>query len=126
MAGFFGLFAGKAKYIEEVSEADRQISKEKRDAFFLDSDDAKSFGNAEYMRKPITIKRSFPKTLAGEGVKIVRQISSMEISKLNDSGIAPASSATLSTTNGKQAPAARRTADSSMDTFLKMAREMKK
>jgi hypothetical protein len=126
MAGFFGLFAGKPKYIEEVSEADRQRPTQKGGAFFLDADDAKSFGNAEYMRKPITIKRTFPKTLAGEGLKVIRQISSTEITKLNDSGIAPASSATSSTTNGNQAPVARRAADSSMDTFLKMAREMKK
>jgi hypothetical protein len=127
MAGFFGLFAGKPKYIEEVTESDRQLSKEKRGAFFLDSDDAKSFGNAEYMRKPITIKRTFPKTLAGEGAKIIRQISSTEITKLNDLGIAPANSAsTSSTTNGNQAPVTKRSADSSMDAFLKMAREMKK
>ena len=43
MAGFLGLGGGSESY-------------------FLDSDDAKSMGDIEYMRKPIKVKRTFAKS----------------------------------------------------------------
>jgi hypothetical protein len=44
MAGFFGLFGSKSKYIDEVSEQDREPSNQKSEAYYLDSDDSKSLG----------------------------------------------------------------------------------
>jgi hypothetical protein len=44
MAGFFGLFGSKSKYIDEVTEQDRDRSNNEGEAYFLDSDEAKSLG----------------------------------------------------------------------------------
>ncbi|NJK49765.1 hypothetical protein HC931_17930 [Candidatus Gracilibacteria bacterium] len=45
MAGFFGLFRSKSKYIDEVTEQDRDRSNDEGEAYFLDKDEAKSLGN---------------------------------------------------------------------------------
>ncbi|WP_228015069.1 hypothetical protein [Synechocystis salina] len=68
MAGLFGLFGKKARYVEDT-ETPPSAQPEKKEAFFLETDDAKSLGNAEYMRTPIKIKRSFPKPLIPKGEK---------------------------------------------------------
>jgi hypothetical protein len=44
MAGFFGLFGSKSKYIDEVTEQDRDRSNQEGEAYFLDSDESKSLG----------------------------------------------------------------------------------
>lgn len=44
MAGFFGLFKSKSKYIDEVSEQDREPSSKEGEAYFLETDEAKSLG----------------------------------------------------------------------------------
>jgi hypothetical protein len=124
MAGLFGFFGRKSKYIDDVTESDRQLTTEKQDAFYLNADESKSFGNVEFMRKPITIRRTFPKTLSGEGREFIQQVSSMEKAKSNGNEIVP-------TTNGKTASTSsdrseRRVLDSSMDMFRNMARDIKK
>jgi hypothetical protein len=92
MAGFFGLFKKKAKYLDEVTEEDRKPT-QNGEAFFLESDDAKSLGKvkstnkAETERKPLESK-------SGDRTYI-------------------------------ESPK-RRSADSNMDMFRKMARELKK
>jgi hypothetical protein len=124
MAGFFGLFGNKAKYIEEVSEQDRQ-SAPNGEAFYLNTDEAKSFGNLDYMKKPKTIERTFPKTLRSPGGKSIKQISSMEKAQLNGNEATTAASTANDATPLTQAQSERRSADSSMDMFRKMAREIK-
>ncbi|OKH19626.1 hypothetical protein NIES593_20755 [Hydrococcus rivularis NIES-593] len=128
MAGFFGLFGNKAKYVDEISATDRQ-STQKSEAFFLDSDDAKSLGNVEFMRKAKVIKRTFPKTLSSQGGESIEQISSLEKAKMMGNGsapVAPSSNGTTPATQATQAQPERRSSDSSMDMFRKMARELKK
>lgn len=44
MAGFFGLFKSKSKYIDEVTEKDREPPNQKGEAYFLETDEAKSLG----------------------------------------------------------------------------------
>jgi hypothetical protein len=92
MAGLFDWFGKKAKYLDEVTEEDRQPSQEGR-AFFLDPEDAKSLGKvkstgkAETDRKPLESK-------SGDRVSV-------------------------------ESPK-RRSADSNMDMFRKMARDLNK
>jgi hypothetical protein len=124
MAGFFGLFGSKAKYLEEVTEQDRKPPTQKGEAYFLDADEAKSFGNIEFMRKSNTIRRTFPKI--GESIK---DISSMQKNSSNGNGIAPISTSSNGTkpaTPANQPQTERRSGDSSMDMFRKMARDIKK
>lgn len=128
MAGFFGLFSGrKARYVDEPDTTSAQP--EKKGAFFLASDDAKSLGNAEFMRKPNTIKRTFPKRPGGKGGAVIQEISSMEKKKAGaNNGVVPntTNGATPKTESNQSVNQQRRQSDSSMDMFRQMAREMKK
>lgn len=121
MAGFFGLFSGrKAKFVDEPDNTPAQPKK--KEAFFLDNDSAKTFGNTEFMRKPLTIRRTF----AGGG-ELVQEISSMEKKKVGNNNIASNKSKENTTSQGTTpANTERRKADSSMDMFRNMARDMKK
>jgi hypothetical protein len=59
MAGFFSnLFGRKNKDNDQPKEA-----------FFLESDDAKSMGDMDYMRTPNVIRRTFPKSASSPGHK---------------------------------------------------------
>ena len=80
MAGFFGLFGGKKKYVNGQTPVS-----ETKEAFFLDSDEAKSLGDVEFMRKPITLKRTFPKTLNGEGGSIIQEVTSTGKKQISES-----------------------------------------
>jgi hypothetical protein len=125
MAGFFGLFGGKSKSIE--SENNGQSSR--GSAFYLNADDAKSFGNIEFMRQATTTRRTFPKTLNSAGGELVQQVSSTEKTKLNGFVAKDATAngnGSKPATQSNQAQVERRSVDSSMDMFRKMAKDMKK
>ncbi len=63
MAGFFGLFGKK----EDGP----------KDAYFLSSDDSKTYGDIEYMRTSKTIRRTFVKTVGNpEGGETFNTVSS--------------------------------------------------
>ena len=125
MAGFFGLFSGrKAQYVDEVESTSPQP--DKKEAFFLETDDAKSLGNAEFMRKPNTIKRTFPKRPGGKGGAIIQEVSSMEKRKAGDKGASATNGTTPSAQPTQPVNQARRQSDSGMDMFRKMARDIKK
>ena len=58
MAGFLGLFSGrKAKFVDQQDNT--PVEPQNKEAFFLDSDSAKTLGDTKFMRTPITIKRTF-------------------------------------------------------------------
>jgi hypothetical protein len=128
MAGLFGLFGKRTKYVDEVDKTP-QPKPENKEAFFLETDDAQSLGNAEYMRTPIQIKRSFPKTLKSPGSEVVKEVSATEIKKVQANG-QPVKEATT------PAPAAaspvtpvsndRRSSDNNLDMFRQMAKDIKK
>jgi hypothetical protein len=127
MAGFFGLFGGKTKYVDEVNDY-ADSTPQSKEAFYLSNDEAKTFGNIDFMRKPNTIKRSFPKTLnSKKGKEIVRSISSVEENAVDTSVVQPKS---ISNGNGSSNTSSvnteRRSVDSNLDMFRKMARDIKK
>lgn len=127
MAGLFGLFGGKTKYVDEPTTNSEQTNGNgQKGSFFLEPDDAKTLGNIEYMRTPITIKRSFPKTLKGGGGEIIQQISSTEKAKVNENGQIAAKLPVVSEVKPVSETSTRRPSNDSLDMFRKMAKEIKK
>ncbi len=108
--------------------------------FFLDDDDAKSLGNADYMRKPKSIRRTFPKTVNNPGLELIQEVSSLEVkSTMRENGRVSkefsssttgtkAVSADESTNGNDPTPASesevRRSEDSSLDMFRAMAKNI--
>ena len=126
MAGLFGLFGNKTKFVYEPDPVTPKA--EKKEAFFLEPDQAQSLGDAEFMRTPITTRRTFPKTLSGKGAAIVQEVSSMS-KKQTKEGEVP--SISLNTSSLPESPTEpvkneRRTGDDSLDMFRKMAKDLKK
>ncbi|MGK7954676.1 MAG: hypothetical protein AB4063_05370 [Crocosphaera sp.] len=124
MAGFFGLFSGrKAKFVDEPDNT--PVQPQRKEAFFLDDDSAQTLGDTEFMRKPLTIRRTF----AGGG-ELVQEISSLKKKKVGNNAVVSNKSQQTSTSSTSQtttsANTERRQADSSMDMFRNMARNMKK
>ena len=117
-----------------------QAPRQKQKAFFLDPDEAKTYGDIEYMRKPNTVRRSFPKSLGNpEGGEQVEEVSALEKKSLskpksNQPQMNQSASASQSTTGEGQMYSAqddpkieeRRKSDSSLDMFRNMARDIKK
>ena len=127
MAGLFGLFCKRTKYVDEVDNTP-QPKPEKKEAFFLETDDAQSLGDAEYMRTPIQIKRSFPKTLNSPGSEVVKAVSATEIKKMQANGQPSKETTPTPTTAPQDTPVNdnRRSSDNNLDMFRKMAKEIKK
>lgn len=125
MAGLFGL--GKTKYVDEPDNNLEQ-NQEKKTAFFLDADEAKTLGNIEFMRKPNIIKRSFPKIRGSQGKKVVTEISSMEVKTVNNQAITDNTVAKpeVAIPVSNDEIAVRRSTDSSLDLFRQMAKNIKK
>jgi hypothetical protein len=153
MVGFIkGILGAKQTAKTEVvqpPEAAPKPQKPKPQAFYLDSSDAKTLGDIDYMQAAREIKRSFPKTLGGEELRTTSIVSSLQRSQAQkDQAIALQRSqatvkATAATTfsaqpvSGWTAPKAdnapkvkdpkeRRRQDSSLDTFRTMARDIQK
>jgi hypothetical protein len=115
----FGLFGGKKK--AETPKGD----------FFLDFEEAQTFGNAELMKKSVTIKRTFPKVRGEGGATVVTQVSSETMRKVNPNQAA--SRTTESSTEAAPAPQPTLSSskpnlkvDSSMDMFRSMAKNIKR
>lgn len=128
MAGLFGIFRGKkTKYVDEPDPVSPEP--EKKEAFFLEPDLAKSLGDAEYMRTPITTRRTFPTTLKGKGSAIIQEVSSMTKKQFTEGQFpTKTTSATASVEKSPTEPVKneRRDEDNSLDMFRKMAKEIKK
>lgn len=131
MTGFIrGLFGKKKK--DDAGSSDGDAPKRKG-AYFLEPDDAKTFGDIDYMRKSKTIKRTFAK-----GEARVREISSMNDAEIGNSLAAPAQPQPPTTQSQPQAetetqsfkPSSdeqqRRSPDSNMDMFRNMAKDIRK
>ena len=121
-----------------------------KQAFYLNDDDAKSFGDIEYMRSNKTIKRTFAKKKGQEHMESVRQVSAMKKVNVDGSPVKGQASYGVSETNSNApsyssaptpsfdssssstpastpAPAPRRKSTSSdMDMFRNMAKKIKK
>ncbi|MBW4485176.1 MAG: hypothetical protein KME14_21785 [Tildeniella torsiva UHER 1998/13D] len=138
MTGFIrGLFGGKAKNPGEADRPVRQPApqqptiKQVGGAYFLSDDDAKSYGNIEYMRSSKTVRRTFAKKRGESGEKeSIRQISALEAKRLQEQGalvkkLSP-SEVSVQPAVKKDASADRRKVDTNLDMFRKMAKDMKK
>jgi hypothetical protein len=129
-----GLFSFKSRRnIEEFPQP--------KDAFYLPDDDAKTFGDIDYMRSSKKTRRTFPKQVVGEDNEFFNEVSSTKKSDRKDQ---PTFNSPFNTTplNGSQPSkpseppssspsnssnsAERRRADPNMDTFRNMARDIKK
>lgn len=115
MAGLFGLFAKK--------------NNQPQDSYFLNPDESKTFGDIDYMRKPKTVKRTFAKTVSGGGGELVKEVSATKMIKkdvnetgVNNSKVSADTGESSFTPNTQQL----RNTDTSMDSFRKMAKQIKK
>jgi hypothetical protein len=138
--GFIGrVFSSKPKVeASEVKPAKEQVKapkpvKQKRvkastaiDPYFLESDDAMTFGNLEYMRSVKSVRRTFAKQKVGADNASVRSLSSIAMEKLKAEGKLPIAPQSTSQSAAPAAGSDRRRADSSMDTFRNMARDIRK
>ncbi len=110
MAGLFGLFGKK----------DPQDQQD----YYLEQDDAQSFGNAEFMRRQQQVKKTFPKISGGKPVTPpkISPKASFDTPKSSSSF----STAASNTEIPKGSATERRKADSNMDMFRDMAKNLKK
>jgi hypothetical protein len=124
--GLFGI-GNKTKYVDEP---DLPVeTTETKEAFFLSPDEAQTLGNVDYMRKKVTIKRTFPKIKGSQGAALVNEVSAMEqkISKENEVSVSKSTTENKPVTEvSSNKNTERRRFDSSMDMFRNMAKEIKK
>lgn len=122
MTGFIrGLFGG--------NNGAQPPTPEEKEAFYLQPDDAKSFGNIEYMRSNKVVRRTFARKQGVTGeLESIRQVSALESVRLRKDGtpIAPLNSQVNGAAQQEPSPASRRSVDTSLDMFRSMAKEMKK
>jgi hypothetical protein len=118
--------------------------------FFLPPDEAQSLGNTDYMRKKVTIRRTFPKTVSNKTTEVIKEVSSTTdrvVSKggtfvpnnngfsNNENSFTPQNNTNNNSTAepSQQEPsfepsaeAERRSSSSNMDMFRNMARNIRK
>jgi len=133
MVGFIkGLFGVKAREgnISESQGTPPSASKADSKAFFLEPDDAKTFGDIDYMRSSKTVRRTFPKTKGNGGeFEQVKNVSATDLKATTGEGSIPKLSEPEVKPVISERPVEasdRRTADPSMEMFRRMARNAKK
>ena len=115
-----------------------------KQAFYLNDDDAKTFGNINYMRSAKTVRRTFAKKKGQEHLERVRQISSTAAKNFGENSNSLGSSQTAATFGdyntstsvpqkesassnaGAYQPARRKPASGDMDMFRNMAKDIRK
>lgn len=128
MAGLFGIFGRKNNNSNE--------------AYYLNPDESKTFGDIDYMRKPKTVRRTFAKSISGGGGESVNEVSSLKMKKRGEfpnqsqgSGFTSSSfnnsssntSTSTSSTSTSFTPSQKRTnTGTGMDMFRNMAKNIKK
>ena len=102
-------------------------------AFYLSEDEAKTMGDIDYMRSSKTIRHTFAKKKGETGEKAsMKSVSAMDSNRLNADGLRVTPPANTFGQNASTKPATeakkveRRSADSSMDMFRSMAKEIRK
>ncbi len=138
MTGFIrGLFSKRqsdeaaAPKPEKVKPAPQRVQ-QNSDAYFLDPDSATSMGNIDYMRTVKNIKRTYAKTVNGTVPDLNVEVSSMTARKQKKVDTAQSLSfgaAQPTPPTATPTPAQvreRRRADSSMDMFRDMAKDIRK
>jgi hypothetical protein len=97
--------------------------KTKAEAYYLSSDDAKTYGDIDFMRMAKQTRRTFPKAKFGAENEFIQSLSSVEKSNGTPIVIAPPSA---SKTAASPETNDRRRTDTSMDMFRNMAKEIRK
>ena len=96
MAGLFGLFGGN-----------KNKGPQSKEAFFLSEDDAKSFGDIDFMRKEVVVRRTFAKKKGEvEEMESVKSISSSTSKKVGEAVTPTPSTYSFNTPVAPVAPAA--------------------
>jgi hypothetical protein len=99
----------------------------KQGAFFLEPDDAKTFGDIEYMRTPNKVTHKFPKSKGnGGGFEISTEINSMEKRDANQSQPKASTPEPAPSTPTVSETPRRTNSDSTMDMFRQMAKSIKR
>jgi len=128
------LFGSKRQDSEPAAEIIKPARIERGNAYYLNADDAKTFGNLDYMRSSKTVRHTMPKGKVGQDNAYVRVISASEAISLNGSipqapltskGAQQAANSSTSPSVSSDA-STRRRPDSSLDMFRNMARDIKK
>ncbi|MGB3571870.1 MAG: hypothetical protein WA783_10450 [Phormidesmis sp.] len=107
-----------------------------KESFYLNDDDAKTFGNIDYMRSNKVVRRTFAKKKGqAEHLESVRQISALGAKSVDGTGSFSASSSadtfntpSTPTSESSSVPKStrRKPASSDMDMFRNMAKDMRK
>lgn len=137
MTGFIKkLFGSKSNSVDAVEQtpptSNGSNNGSKEGAFYLDFDEARTFGNLDYMRTSKSVRRSFPKEKVGEDNASVRSISAMEMQNgkaaSSSQPAAPIKPKTIAKASegASESNTSRRSSDSSMDMFRNMARDIRK
>lgn len=122
-----GLFRSKPKAeVVDIEQVEATAPMQKPGAFYLSPDDAKTFGDIEYMRTAKTVRRSFPREKFGEDNEFVQAVSAMG-KMAEELSLGSAAANDIKAISQADAEIAqRRQSDSSMDMFRNMARDMRK
>ncbi|NMF83534.1 hypothetical protein E1H13_09310 [Nodosilinea sp. P-1105] len=103
------------------------------EAFYLDPDDAKSYGDIEFMRSAKTVRRTFAKKRGEtEEKESIRQISSMQALRveLQENGLTAQKFDNIQGSSAsmvkKDNNSDRRRTDTNLDMFRQMAKDIKK
>lgn len=130
MTGFIrGLFGSRKNETDQGSGAQPKSG----GAYYLSSDDAKTFGDIDYMRTSKTVKRTFPK--GGPRVRSISSDKDVDANAVNRSTtnvsstnqtFRPAAPPTNSTAPAVDSSSNRRAPDDSMDMFRNMAKDIRK
>ena len=132
MTGFIrGLFRSKPTAETENTQQPPAQTRNgrKAEAYYLSPDDAKTYGDIEFMRSEKSIRRTFPKAKMGTDNESIRKISSLASIADENRFISPDSQpAQPQATAPASTPEIddRRRTDTNMDMFRNMAREMRK
>jgi len=109
---------------EKVARTPRE-----NDAYFLESSEAQTYGNLEYMKASKKIRRTFPKTAGSpEAIEYIQELSAMGRvvpGQAKVDIIAPKVES-QSTQSTPDAATQRRKAGADMDMFRKMAKDIRK
>lgn len=117
MGLFDGLRGKKAKQPQETKSDD---------AFFLDADEAKTFGNIDYMRTAKAVRKTFPATGGSkEGAEVIEAVSSLEKidGMAQKRATAEPSLDEVSKIDGTKET--RRRSDANLDMFRSMAKDIR-
>jgi hypothetical protein len=97
------------------------------ESFFLDSDEAKSMGDIDYMRAARKVRKTFPGTKAwGSAFEQEVEVSATKMVNGNGQKAVPSELFQASSEELKDTGAARRTAAADLDMFRNMAKDIRK